>query len=392
LDQEKKIESECPYCHALQKFQGYRQRKIHVGNLGIFSLTRAYYTCRSCGRSEFPLDKQLDLTSNLACGKFEEQICNLSSTMPFDHVRKYLLNYEQIDVTETMIRETAERCGNALIRADELAIKKLTVGNESGIKIKCKNPNTLYLQADGAFVPIIGDDGHVEYYENKLAVGFTDQSIKRDKKNRATIKQKSFSSSLARGVNHFELALKKMAYELGSKKAKKIVFISDGAPWIDNIRERQFPGSIHILDWYHVIEKLHTLSRKLFEDDEKGAKEWVKPLKTLLWNGNAKKVCDLLREEIQKEKKHKVEIESVINYYTKRKDKMQYKKFRRKGYFIGSGTVESANKYLVAQRLKQAGMKWTKKGASAIIKLREKMYDNYWDDVWKNRKLYFSYI
>jgi hypothetical protein len=41
---------------------------------------------------------------------------------------------------------------------------------------------------------------------------------------------------------------------------------------------------------------------------------------------------------------------------------MRYKEFRDKGYFIGSGSIESANKYLVLKRLKQSGMKWCIEG------------------------------
>ncbi|MBE7440456.1 MAG: hypothetical protein HS115_18545 [Spirochaetales bacterium] len=65
-----------------------------------------------------------------------------------------------------------------------------------------------------------------------------------------------------------------------------------------------------------------------------------------------------------------------------RLDKMRYPHFRRMGFFIGSGAVESAHKYLVQSRLKQAGMKCTIDGASAIIRLRQMLYDGSWDLQW----------
>jgi len=40
------------------------------------------------------------------------------------------------------------------------------------------------------------------------------------------------------------------------------------------------------------------------------------------------------------------------------------------GLMIGSGPVESACKVVVGQRLKQAGMRWTREGADAILALR----------------------
>ena len=40
------------------------------------------------------------------------------------------------------------------------------------------------------------------------------------------------------------------------------------------------------------------------------------------------------------------------------------------GYPIGSGTVESACKRVIAARLKQAGMRWTKAESPAALNLR----------------------
>lgn len=44
--------------------------------------------------------------------------------------------------------------------------------------------------------------------------------------------------------------------------------------------------------------------------------------------------------------------------------------FRQADYPIGSGTVESVCKVVVQQRLKQAGMRWSRYGAQAVFALR----------------------
>ena len=49
---------------------------------------------------------------------------------------------------------------------------------------------------------------------------------------------------------------------------------------------------------------------------------------------------------------------------------MRYDLFRAAGYPIGSGTVESACKHVVQQRLKQSGMRWSRQGAQAMLALR----------------------
>ena len=47
-----------------------------------------------------------------------------------------------------------------------------------------------------------------------------------------------------------------------------------------------------------------------------------------------------------------------LSYLRKREELMQYPQFRRQGWPIGSGMVESANKLVVEARLKGAGMRF----------------------------------
>jgi hypothetical protein len=49
---------------------------------------------------------------------------------------------------------------------------------------------------------------------------------------------------------------------------------------------------------------------------------------------------------------------------------MQYPSFRQQQLPIGSGAVEASAKYLVQQRMKRAGSRWSDLGARAILDLR----------------------
>lgn len=59
-----------------------------------------------------------------------------------------------------------------------------------------------------------------------------------------------------------------------------------------------------------------------------------------------------------------------LGYFEGHKHRMNYHVYKAKGMMIGSGPVESACKVVVGQRLKQAGMRWTKTGADSILALR----------------------
>lgn len=348
----------------------------------MIRLQRAYYTCTSknCRTTELPLDRMLGLSSHTAAGKFEEQICILAAHMPFDWVSKYLESFDGVKVTETMIRETTETCGQAMVEYDE----NLQANPDLSIPTKT---DTLYAQIDGSMVPIKPQNRgeKVGYKENKLGVLFREEDIERQEDDSCKITQKRFASSLGQGLEHFEQVLKTATTRIGSRYARTVVVISDGAEWIDNVRKRLFPKSIHILDWYHAAEHLWKCGHAIFGEDQEQLRAWLNPLKQLLWDGVPEAVCERLLLDCKRFKKHQNALLELHSYYKPRFEKMRYERFRRKGYFIGSGAVESANKYLVQARCKQAGMKWTINGAAAVIKLREKIYEDTWDDYWRRR-------
>jgi len=280
-----------------------------------------------------------------------------------------------------MIRETTENCGSMFVKQDE------SLQDRTDVSIPNLTQN-LYVQADGSMAPIraLEHGKPVEYKEIKLGIVFREEDIKRKSNGECVILKKRFASSLGAGVAHFEQALQVTAQRCGSAYAKNIIFISDGAEWLDNMRKRLFPKSVHILDWYHAEEYLWTCARKLFgEQSQDKMHAWVSPLKEMLWEGMGEAVCERLLFEAQRYPDKQTPVRELYNYLKPRILKMRYAEFRRKGYFIGSGAIESANKYIVQSRIKQAGMKWTIRGASAVIKLREKLYENTWGSTWHHK-------
>ncbi len=61
---------------------------------------------------------------------------------------------------------------------------------------------------------------------------------------------------------------------------------------------------------------------------------------------------------------------------------MRYAEWKRAGLMIGSGVVEAACKTLVAQRLKLSGMRWSGRGAQAILTMRGWDQSDRFDEAW----------
>ena len=64
--------------------------------------------------------------------------------------------------------------------------------------------------------------------------------------------------------------------------------------------------------------------------------------------------------------------------YSQQPRQNNLQKVQRQGVFVGSGAIESGNKLIVQQRLKQAGMRWSVNGAQAVLSLRAKDKSNLW--------------
>jgi len=57
---------------------------------------------------------------------------------------------------------------------------------------------------------------------------------------------------------------------------------------------------------------------------------------------------------------------------------MQYDEYIAAGYPIGSGAVEAACRHLVNDRMEGSGMRWTLRGAKAVLQLRALYLNGDW--------------
>ena len=81
------------------------------------------------------------------------------------------------------------------------------------------------------------------------------------------------------------------------------------------------------------------------------------------------------------------EAHAAVTYYTNNKKRMNYAYYRKEGYFIGSGTIESGAKRIGELRWKEAGARWTKNGAVHTAKARTAWLRNQWEPIVSRRSL-----
>lgn len=164
----------------------------------------------------------------------------------------------------------------------------------------------------------------------------------------------------------------------GLEKAKRVVSVNDGAAWIWAIVFMCFARCAQILDWYHATQRLWTIAAAYFGDDQAAATAWVETQKALLAHSQLLQVFQNIRRLYPRHHPCPEPVSKAVRYLFHNRWRMCYREFRQAGYPIGSGVIESACKLVVQERMKQAGMQWSRTGAHAMLALRSVLLSDRW--------------
>ena len=69
---------------------------------------------------------------------------------------------------------------------------------------------------------------------------------------------------------------------------------------------------------------------------------------------------------------------NLYNYILNNRSSIDYPAYKKEGFFVGSGAIESGNKSVLQARLKQAGMRWNPTTAQYMLSLKAKEKSNLW--------------
>ena len=304
----------------------------------------------------------------------------MSSYQQASHELERKLGYE---VSTSLVRQVTLFVGNLMYEID-LRIATNTEQNiansiEKNFK---KLKGVLYIQIDGAmFNTWIKDIKGSIWKENKLALCFASPYLqKRGSKesNGFNITKKEYTAFIG-SAHDFAKFVYQIAINQGYGKYEKIIILGDGATWIRKMGEEKFPSAIQILDYYHLKENIYEFAKHIFKNKKSQYTPWAKKMINHLMSDEAEKVF------VELEKYNSLKLpKNVVNlntYLVNNRDRINYKEYLSKGYFIGSGAIESANKTILQKRLKQAGMRWTVKTAQPILTLRAKVESFLWHEV-----------
>jgi len=185
------------------------------------------------------------------------------------------------------------------------------------------------------------------------------------------------------GIERFGERLKALACRWGWRRARRVVALGDGAPWIWAwVTGFLGEGAIQILDFWHARDHLTRLGQKLFEPAGE-ASAWSRTQAARLRAGEVDGVIATLEDLARRRRGGAREaLLAEVRYFRANRQRMRYPDYEARGLPIGSGSVESLGKCLVKNRLCGGGMRWEKAGLRAVLALRELHENDDWEAFW----------
>lgn len=137
------------------------------------------------------------------------------------------------------------------------------------------------------------------------------------------------------------------AWDRGWSRADEKVVLGDGAVWIWNIADTEFPGALQIVDLYHPREHLWELAEKLFAND-KDRKRWATRIQARLDAGKIEDLVRILRSFPTPNPDLAELLRVQADYFERNAKRMRYPEFRKQKLFVGSGVIEAACRTVIA--------------------------------------------
>ena len=167
----------------------------------------------------------------------------------------------------------------------------------------------------------------------------------------------------------------------GLGRARKVLYLGDGAEWVWNLKKDRWNSALELLDFYHGTEHLWALGRALHGEQEPALSQWVQPLRHKLRHGQEQQVLCQVAQLRPRRGEVGQAIRREQGYFQTHAGRMNYEQIAKRGWPIGSGPVESACRQKQC-RFKRCGQFWTKQGLRNLCALDEARRNHHWDELW----------
>jgi len=336
------------------------------------------------------VDEELKLPKNKWLPVVLELACVLGVSSEFPNAHKLFKKWTGIEITEKTLALQVEAVGLLL---QETEFKEVINLEEQNLKeeknLSDQTQERLYVGVDGVMTPLNQKQGYKEALIRCNFLGKRPSKMLCGK--RGLIRHREYVATL-KSREKFRERICQLHRQITKKQTPQTVVIGDGAHWIWEMAQEQFPGCCEILDFFHLSEYVWAVAKAAYPQQEINQKNWVKEQQDLLKQSQWQQVLKNCNQFKRTKKELLAAINNLERYLTNNKSRIDYQCYLKEGKMIGSGVVESSNRRIVTQRLKQAGMHWSNQGAEGVMALRAAYLSSStrWSNFWHFKSNYFD--
>jgi len=356
-----------------------RRTRTVVTLFGPVDITRS-----RCRDGSYPLDEAVGLQGRHGwTTAVQESVSLVSCECGFERTGEFMQSLLGLDIHPPSVQQMAQSAGERVAALPEVSPPQTAAGG------------TLVMAVDGCQAP--QRDGWHEVkvatiYTNESRVRSPDRTRKgRKQKGRGRILHKEYHATLEK-AEAFGLQVRRRAEAWEVDKARRVVMMGDGAPWIWTLTADHFPGAVEIVDFYHATEHLWQAGEALFGDRARSVatRSWVRHNRRKLRRGRGDLVLASLQRNQERASSLSAERADVVRrnveYFRTNLHRMRYAQFRRWRLPIGTGAVEGSCRFVVQSRFKRPGARWSEPGLRHMLALKLAHINHHWETLWPHLK------
>ncbi|MGH7393618.1 MAG: ISKra4 family transposase [Candidatus Rokuibacteriota bacterium] len=372
----------CPQCGGFLRSKGFATRQV-TSLFGPIRWRRRIGRCpHGCAIPQgAPLDEALGVQpQQRTSGELQHLGCALAVFVPFATAAQLLGWYSGGTVSPQAVWGWVQAAGHRAVETLQEHLQALAQDNLPAPEALAADlvAAPLVLGADGVMVPFRPTGGQptgkTRWHEIKVGVlARLGQHRTRSGKVVTRLHQRRLVAVLGDG-DALTPRLWLEAVRQGIRQAPQVVWLSDGARGLWRLYEERLAAyAVGILDFYHAVQYLWKGAAAWLDGRTTQARRWFGWARHRLRHGQPDGVMADLVEALDVEglpESARDTLLALYAYLKRHRDHIDYAQYKALGLPIGSGMVESACKWLIQQRFKGVGMRWSETGFTHLLHLR----------------------
>jgi hypothetical protein len=373
---------QCPVCGRMMQNKGFKPRTM-VTLVGRVTWTRRIRTCSpACVVGQYVLsDEALGIIPfQKTSWEVQRLACRLTVVVPFALARELLSRLTGVHLcTQTLWNWVQDWGGQAMTQLQE-DLEALAEGGLPAEESMTAEEHALPLLfgADGVMVPFRPtpgtSQGKTRWREVKVGIfARLSHTVTKTGKPLCRVIRRRVVAVLG-DIDALQPRLWGEALRQGILTTACVVWLSDGGRGFWRLFQERFASYAEgILDFYHAAQNLWKGAKAWLDGRTAQAQTWFRTARHRLRHGDADIVLDDITVALDLEDLPAAARQTLSNlseYLTTHREHIDYARWKEAGIPIGSGMVESACKWLIQQRFKGVGMRWSEDGFNHLLHLR----------------------